>query len=330
MCIIQENTLYDNLDPENSRLLQVNLFRIDYTLSSSASQVVLRQNQYHNNDKLYICYVTVVSDNNNCTMNVMIDENDIQNNSVTYGLLRIEKMTPRYGLTKVNIASLNATSNTVETIQVEEFSGTLSSVLSIINVDEVHITNVTFMQNLGTPLLIQTEQDLGKIALSLSGTLTFSENIGLLGGACAFQNVIINHSSSPEVVFDRNHAVLGGAMYLVYSSMANTTCNEAKVEFIDNTAATAGDAIFFATDPYTIINTTRCDWLVNLNKNHVSSLAKTLITSSMQQNLTIFPGQNIVLNVTIVDYFGSPSSCTANVNILCDESMYKCFKNRFS
>ena len=328
VCIIQENTLYDNLDPENSRLLQVNLFRIDYTLSSSASQVVLRNNEYHNNDKLYICYVTVVSDNNDCTMNVMIDENDIQNNSVTYGLLRIEKMTPRYGLTKVNIASLNATSNTVETIQVEEFSGTLSSVLSIINVDEVHITNVTFTQNLGTPLLIQTEQDLGKIVLSLSGTLTFSENIGLLGGACAFQNVIIDLSSSPEVVFDRNHAVLGGAMYLVYSSMANTTCDEAKVEFIDNTAATAGDAIFFATDPYTIINTTRCDWLVNLNKNNVSSLAKTLISSSMQQNLTIFPGQNIVLNVTIVDYFGSPSSCTANVNILCDESMYKCFKKQ--
>ena len=325
-CIIQENTLYDNLDPENSRLLQVNLFRIHYTLSSSASQIILRNNEYHNNDKLYICYVTVVSGNNNCKMTVLIDENDIHNNNVTYGLLRIEKMTPRYGVTKVDIVSLNATSNTVETIQVEDFSGSLSSVLSIINVDEVHVADVTFTQNLGTPLLIQTELDLGTIALNLSGTLIFSENIGLLGGACAFQNVIIDLSSSPVLVFDRNHAVLGGAVYLVYSSIANTTCDEAKIDFIDNTAATAGDAIFFATDPYTIINTTRCDWLANLNENNVSSLAKTL--TSMQQNLTIFPGQNIVLNVTIVDYFGSPSSCTANVNLLCDGSLYKCYSNQ--
>ena len=156
---------------------------------------------------------------------------------------------------------------TVETIQVEDFSGTLSSVLGIINVDEVHVGDVTFTQNLGTPLLIQTEQDLGKIMLNLSGTLTFSKNIGLVGGACAFQNVIIDLSSSPVLVFDRNHAVLGGAVYLVYSSMANTTCDEAKIQFIGNTAATAGDAIFFATDPYTIINTTRCDWSLNLNKN---------------------------------------------------------------
>ena len=140
-------------------------------------------------------------------------------------------------------------------------------------------------------------------------------------------NVVIDLSSSPVLVFDRNYAVLGGAVYLVYSLIANTTCDEAKIEFIDNTAATAGDAILFATDPYTIINTTRCGCRsVNLNKNKISSLAKSL--TSMQQNLTIFPGQNVILNVTIVDYFGSPSSCTTNVNILCDDSLYKCFKKQ--
>ena len=41
--------------------------------------------------------------------------------------------------------------------------------------------------------------------------------------------------------------------------------------------------------------------------------------------LSIFPGQNIIVNISITDQFDQPSLCTAGVSILCDGQIYTCF-----
>ena len=38
----------------------------------------------------------------------------------------------------------------------------------------------------------------------------------------------------------------------------------------------------------------------------------------------IFPGQELIVNITITDYFGKPASCTADVYLQCDNRLLLC------
>ena len=46
------------------------------------------------------------------------------------------------------------------------------------------------------------------------------------------------------------------------------------------------------------------------------------MTHKGESVFSLIPGQNIAINVSVTDYYGSPSSCTANVYITCDNWVF--------
>ena len=106
-------------------------------------------------------------------------------------------------------------------------------------------------------------------------------------------------------------------------------CNTT-LEFIDNRAVISGDAInaqSFSSDLEMILR--ECSR--NLTKNEIVSAASNIVVLNLKDNnyLSIFPGQNILLNISITDYYGTPPLCTADVAIFCNGTIYNCRYNLF-
>ena len=219
----------------------------------------------------------------------------------------------------VAINNLSVTGNNVEnTQQVSYTAGVLeTSVFSFSKADQVQIINSTFANNHGTVFTFKSNGD--KTSLSLNGNIYFTNNTGVLGGACALNNVLIQTDAVGNVIFDRNRGVYGGALYLNNIALSDRKC-KLKLELIDNTATISGNAAYFASSPAQIIAI--CPFN-HINSNDVSSLALNIQRENTAYSL--IPGQNMYINISITDYFGSVSSCTANVYLLCDSLLYSCY-----
>ena len=133
----------------------------------------------------------------------------------------------------------------------------MSSTMELINIENVHLVNCTFTNNLGTAVSLQNSN------LILTGDITFKENRGVYGAAMAFygsSSMFINNHTS--VCFQNNRASkMGGAIYIKESDFdtpkpcffqpnvrSHTLIFQLhdfmKLEFINNTAELAGNAIY--------------------------------------------------------------------------------------
>lgn len=130
----------------------------------------------------------------------------------------------------------------------------------------------------------------GSFILHLSGILLFEQNSGLFGGACAFYNleVIANTRGEEAVgVFKGNSALYGGVVYLqTYFTMVVSDQWHIQTSFDNNSAVTAGNTIYFATNPNTTVENNTHLLKMN-NKTRIRSLISFISTSNII--LTIFP-----------------------------------------
>ena len=200
-----------------------------------------------------------------------------------------------------------------------------TSVIFLSNINNLLLVNTTFKNNWGTSLLIEPGKGQGTMLnFCVLGFLVFQNNSGLLGGGLALNSVNINSSCKSDILFVTNSGVYGGALYLenthLYSS-GLLPCSTA-INFSDNSARTAGNSVYFASTP--IWNLTN-DCLKNLSIDDVGTVAMNLSVHYSGESLKVFPGQNIILNTSITDLFGGPSSCMVNVIILCEEQVSTCY-----
>ena len=131
------------------------------------------------------------------------------------------------------------------------------SAMELINIENVHLINCTFNNNLGTAVTLRNSN------LILTGDITFKENRGVYGAAMAFygsSSMFINNHTS--VCFQNNKASkMGGAIYIKESdfdtpkpcffqpnvrspTLISQLHDFMKLEFINNTAELAGNAIY--------------------------------------------------------------------------------------
>ena len=186
--------------------------------------------------------------------------------------------------------------------------GTLqSSVISFSTVDEVLLKNSSFSDNQGTPLTVKNQKE---TSLSLKGEIHFTNNTGVLGGACGLQNaqVLIHKNTEENIIFEGNTGVYGGALYLNNANISDKTC-KMKVKFINNTATASGNSVYFATMPQGVIP--NCSF----NDIQLTDISTPAFNMKYQGEhvFSLIPGQTVYINVSVNDYYGSPSSCTANV-----------------
>ena len=152
------------------------------------------------------------------------------------------------------------------------------------------------------------------------GNNTFSNNTGVFGGAWNINNVVIL-TDEGTVIFENNKGIYGGALYIAKTTTFATKACKLKLKFIDNKAVTSGNSVYFATSPQDTMQ--KCPFN-NISLKEVNSIALSM-TRAEETELQLMPGQNIFINVSITDYFGNPSSCTADVYLLCNDLVYSCF-----
>ena len=160
----------------------------------------------------------------------------------------------------------------------------------------------------------------------MSGNILFTNNIGILGGAFAAYNkdIDIHSKSSTCLTFIGNSALYGGAGFI--ENMAFRLCDHLTINFTDNNAVTNGDSMYFSTDPS---NTVESFAGKNATFNTVDGIRSYANNLSYVPNLSntqqpIFPGQELIVNISITDYFGQPSSCTADIYLQCDNRLLAC------
>ena len=88
---------------------------------------------------------------------------------------------------------------------------------------------------------------------------------------------------------------------------------------------TAGNSIYFASPPIWNLGNV-CLRNSNLSNTDVGSYPTNILVyyRDNHNSLSIFLGQNIILNTTMTNNFGAPSSCTASAFLLCESKVNTC------
>ena len=131
--------------------------------------------------------------------------------------------------------------------------------------------------------------------------------------------VLIHKNTEENIIFDGNTGVYGGALYLNNANISDKTC-KMKVKFINNTATASGNSLYFATMPQGVIP--NCSF----NDIQLTDISTPAFNMKYQGErvFSLIPGQTVYINVSVNDYYGSPSSCTANVYITCNNWPFIC------
>ena len=255
---------------------------------------------------------------------ITIDKLTVLNNtaytSIINGFIDIQNTNTK---SYVQITNVTAKGNSVNT----EITSSNLYVFSVTNINKLLISDVTFYNNIGTPIVLRSDKkSLGKLHLYLSGILLFGQNSGLFGGACALYNLDVIANIRGETVgdFKGNSAVYGGAVYIQTYSII--VVSHMQTFFENNTAVTAGNSIYFATNPNTTVEKNKHLFKFNNSTNNIRSLATSIsfIAIGNTTNFNLFPGQTIIVNFSIMDFFGFPSSCTADVYLKCNNRLHSC------
>ena len=259
-------------------------------------------------------------------VSVILDIQDtiVRNNLATSVLVRLIQRTLTFGITVIVLLKNVLVDGNILVANTQQpyavlISGLESSIFSFSAVERVLIEDSSFSNNQGTSFGFKNNPI---TSLSIEGEIRFTNNTGVLGGACALHNthLTIQANTEGKIIFEGNTGVYGGALYLYKATILSDGKCRIKVKFVRNSATKSGNLVYFATIPQGV--------LPNCSYNAIQLTDIGTLTVSMKYEgegvFSLIPGQNIYINVSVVDYYGSPSSCTASVYITCDNSLFVC------
>ena len=327
-CIMQDNTFQSNHFLPAAGKQQPILVHINGYFNTSECnnnyivmphQISIDQNTFENNTHTRLMNTELGTKENIMHSTITITALTLLNNVGTSGLVVIENNDPLHENICVNLALLIVENNT--SLYEDDASQSLeTTIVYVKNANHLIIRDSNFRKNLGTSLVFENEQ------VCVMDDLLFDANSGINGGAMSLYNATINSSCQSTILFKKNYGVYGGALYLE-NSPSRCVCPGAcltTLEFVDNKAITSGNSVYFASSSSDF--NLECK---NFSMKDVGSHANNIILYShdtaCSHCLSIFPGQNIIVNISITDQFDQPSLCTAGVSILCDGQIYTCF-----
>lgn len=223
--------------------------------------------------------------------------------------------------TSVHIDYLNVTNNRISGHSINDMVN-LNAIASFVEV-EFYGSNMNFVQNsFVTPLSFTSIQGV------LLGHNVFELNQAMYGGAISIWEVaasskplpqVINTTVDTDVQFINNYADYGGAVYInsqsFVQSLANTGSCQGSFVFTRNHARVAGQSLYTSSSTLPPVDM-HCFNLTNQDEVATSPHNLSINPSS----LTVFPGQSIYLNVSLVDGLNRSSSCLSSVKLYCDMS----------
>ena len=179
------------------------------------------------------------------------------------------------------------------------------------------LCNVSFTSNIGTPLsLINIKY------LTVIGTIRFYSNNAITGGGIYissgdYGSTALNIASNVTIVFQDNVVMYGGAIYIDQAiDCFLGEYYDTSFDFGTNQAV-YGPQIFSSHDWCSFSHNTVCGTLQHvITERNIMSVPSAMMFNN-DNSTTIFPGQTIVGDMTIIDCFGRTSSCVADVYLDC-------------
>ena len=303
------------------------LLNVHISTSTSESDLVLRKIFFIGNHQNSLTVLTIFS-----VAHIVIEELHLIDNENTASQKLFSIDGARSINTNVKLAKLLIKNNVVSTIEpIKPPDELQQAVISLSSIYHLLFTDSTFINNSGTSFIITDNVIVFPAALQLEGNIVFYNNTGLFGGACALRNIAVDTRGTGKIVFENNVAIYGGALYFDSVLLPRATSCNLVLNFYNNKATTAGNIAYFGTSPpKNIFQTLSCNVTLEQRDKNFGSLTRNIIESENRSVLTVIPGQNIYMNVSIKDYFGYPSSCIADMYILCDNSLYNCFRKQIA
>ena len=182
----------------------------------------------------------------------------------------------------------------------------LANSLTIDNVDFTGANN-----SITTMLSIDTVSE-----VVFRGLVYFNCFNGVHGGALSIRgSTRVTITNESVVTFYNNYADYGGAMYIdIKNFNVALTCNE-KIDFVHNLAHFSGPSIYTTDSSVSVDLLKNC---FNVPWNEIATAPKIFNTAIASSNRPFFPGQFLMLNVSLVDGLNNPGSCKAEITLECN------------
>lgn len=270
----------------------------------------------------------ITCSNNTFPTTVTIKESNFIQNNADGGIIYIHNYNSQQSndLFTVNISNVLVSENVIRL--------TSDGVVSIANAN-MGISNSSFVRNTGTALyLVDTH-------LFVSGEIQFIKNAGLNGGGMAMYGKSDILANEADVVFYGNIALYGGGAYIQLSSDSQNAPDFCKrflddncdfvFTFLHNGASSSGYNVFFEQIDLPECVNTYLQHCLNISDDDAFGFASCTVEIvgiyGNQENssaLKVFPGQNIIINSTVIDAFQHKSSCVSTVFLQCHNEVINC------
>ena len=181
-----------------------------------------------------------------------------------------------------------------------------------------------------------------RCVLQIEGNVTFMDSFGQLGGAVrmTYSQVIATGNATVRVLFVGNRAQYGSAVYVenIACPLLSTSIGYPNVNFVfqnNNNTGNTGETVIYIDGDLDNCVTDNLSYNVSSdNVNYFLRTTATNISTDLPVNFDVFPGRDIILNVSVTDYFQNAVICSANMtmilmyngeqlNISCNDPRYE-------
>ena len=184
----------------------------------------------------------------------------------------------------------------------------LANSLTIDNVDFTGASN-----SIATMLSIDTVNE-----VIFKGLINFYSIIGVHGGALFIRgSTRVTITNESVITFYNNYADYGGAMYINTTDFNNALRCHGRINFINNHARVAGPSIYTTDSNVSVDKLKNC---FNKSQYEIATAPKIFNTAIAISNRPFFPGQSLMLNVSLVDGLNNPGSCKADITLECNRT----------
>ena len=280
---------------------------------------------------------------NNITQNIGIGLNVEYSNLTSPGTVLVDNsiFEANYGKA-ISVNCLQCSANQIPQINISNTYINANAVpltetgVTVIQGANFFLINSTFQDNIGTALYLSDVQ------CHPLGFIQFIHNAGKYGGGLAMYGSTDLFADQASVHFLDNLALYGGATYVALTledDQGQNICRSFIMEnckfvfsFENNKASSSGDNVYFEGNNFAICMENYLSYCFNITGYGNQTLGFGSSATSIEAMfgddgtnvLTVFPGQNMIINSSVVDAFGIDSSCIATVFLQCYDQVISC------
>ena len=197
------------------------------------------------------------------------------------------------------------------------FSGSYSKDACFVMTNEATMTKLSIKDSVFVSRTTVTTLWIVRSVLQIKGNITFEDGFGRLGGAVRMTHSRVIANGNATVLFAENFAQYGSAVYVedMVCPLLNTSIGYPNFVFRNNTRKYGQTVVYIDGNPGDCVIDNVSYNLSSDSGDLVLTTAATNASIRLPVDIGVYPGRDIILNVTIVDYFKQAAICSANTSM---------------